>query len=180
MEVAVRKKIRRIITILGTAAMIFTVTACGNRMDTMQPAASYVADFFDIPDTVTGIERLLLKDDMAYMCCLEEDGSSYLAAMDIDDGKFLKQDLDVDASVSLLDFGFAPDNSIWAVCLEKAGGYSLRKFDNSGSQVQSVDLAGVMDTPVISAVGRDLNLSIDIEGNICVAAKGGRPFLIFS
>ena len=65
MEVAMRKKIRRIITILGTTAMIFTVTACGNRMDTVQPAASYVADFFDIPYTVTGIERLLLKDDMA-------------------------------------------------------------------------------------------------------------------
>ena len=172
-----RKKIRRIITILGTTAMIFTVTACGNRMDTMQPAASYVADFFDIPDTVTGIERLLLKDDMAYLCCLEEDGTSYLAAMDIDDGKFLKQNLDLDASVSLLDFGFAPDNSIWAVCLEKAGGYSLRKFDNSGSQVQSVDLAGVMDSPVISAVGRDLFLSIDMEGNICVAAKGGNTLV---
>ena len=121
-----RKKIRRIITILGTTAMIFTITACGNRMDTVQPAASYVADFFDIPDTVTGIERLLLKDDMAYMCYLEADGTSYLAAMDIDDGKFLKQNLDLDASVSLLDFGFAPDNSIWAVCLEQAGVYSLR------------------------------------------------------
>lgn len=167
-----RKKIKRIFRILGTTAMIFTVSACGNRMDTMQPASSYVTDFFDIPDTVTGIERLLLKDDMAYMCCLEEEGTSYLAAMDIDDGKFLKQNLDLDISVSLLDFGFAPDNSIWAVCLEKAGGYSLRKFDNSGSLVQSVDLEGVMDTPVISAVGRDLFLSIDLEGNICVAAKG--------
>ena len=60
-------------------------------MDAMQPDSSYVADFFDIPDSVTGIERLLLKDDMAYMCCLEEDGTSYLAAMNIDDGKFLKQ-----------------------------------------------------------------------------------------
>ena len=67
MEVAMRKKIRRIFTILGTTALIFTLTACGNRMDTMQPAASYVADFFDIPDTVTGIERLLIKDAMAYM-----------------------------------------------------------------------------------------------------------------
>ena len=143
----------------------------------MQPASSYVTDFFDIPDTVTGIERLLLKDDMAYMCCLEEEGTSYLAAMDIDDGKFLKQNLDLDISVSLLDFGFAPDNSIWAVCLEKAGGYSLRKFDNSGSLVQSVDLEGVMDTPVISAVGRDLFLSIDLEGNICVAAKGGNTLV---
>ena len=161
MEVAVRKKLRRIFTIMGTTALIFTITACGNRMDAMQPDSSYVADFFDIPDSVTGIERLLLKDDMAYMCCLEEDGTSYLAAMNIDDGKFLKQNLELDASVSLLDFGFAPDNSIWAVCLEKAGGYSLRKFDNSGSQVQSVDLAGVMDSPVISAVGRDLFLSID-------------------
>ncbi len=85
-------------------------------MDAMQPDSSYVADFFDIPDSVTGIERLLLKDDMAYMCCLEEDGTSYLAAMNIDDGKFLKQNLELDASVSLLDFGFAPDNSIWAVC----------------------------------------------------------------
>ena len=45
-------------------------------MDAMQPDSSYVADFFDIPDSVTGIERLLLKDDMAYMCCLEEDGTS--------------------------------------------------------------------------------------------------------
>ena len=172
MEVAVRKKLRRIFTIMGTTALIFTITACGNRMDAMQPDSSYVADFFDIPDSVTGIERLLLKDDMAYMCCLEEDGTSYLAAMNIDDGKFLKQNLELDASVSLLDFGFAPDNSIWAVCLEQAGVYSLRKFDNSGSLVQSVDLAGVMDTSVISAVGRDLFLSIDREGNICVAAKG--------
>lgn len=172
MEVAVRKKLRRIFTILGTTALIFTITACGNRMDAVQPDSSYVADFFDIPDSVTGIERLLLKDDMAYMCCLEEDGTSYLAAMNIDDGKFLKQNLELDASVSLLDFGFAPDNSIWAVCLEQAGVYSLRKFDNSGSLVQSVDLAGVMDTSVISAVGRDLFLSIDREGNICVAAKG--------
>ena len=62
MEVAMRKKIRRIITILGTTAMIFTVTACGNRMDTMQPAASYVADFFDIPDTVAGIEKMCIRD----------------------------------------------------------------------------------------------------------------------
>ena len=126
MEVAVRKKLRRIFTIMGTTALIFTITACGNRMDAMQPDSSYVADFFDIPDSVTGIERILLKDDMAYMCCLEEDGTSYLAAMNIDDGKFLKQNLELDASVSLLDFGFAPDNSIWAVCLEQAGVYSLR------------------------------------------------------
>ena len=69
MEVAVRKKLRRIFTIMGTTALIFTITACGNRMDAMQPDSSYVADFFDIPDSVTGIERLLLKDDMAYMCC---------------------------------------------------------------------------------------------------------------
>ena len=103
MEVAVRKKLRRIFTIMGTTALIFTITACGNRMDAMQPDSSYVADFFDIPDSVTGIERILLKDDMAYMCYLE-----------------------LDASVSLLDFGFAPDNSIWAVCLEQAGVYSLR------------------------------------------------------
>ena len=172
-----RKKIRRIFTILGTTALIFTLTACGNRMDTMQPAASYVADFFDIPDTVTGIERLLIKDDMAYMCCLEEDGTSYLAAMDIGDGRFLRQNLNVDSSVSLLDFGFAPDNSIWTVCLEAADGYSLRKFDNSGTQVQSVDLAGVMDTALLSAVGRDLFLSIDGEGNFCVAAKGGNTLV---
>ncbi len=177
MEMAMRKKIRRIFTILGTTALIFTLTACGNRMDTMQPAASYVADFFDIPDTVTGIERLLIKDDMAYMCCLEEDGTSYLAAMDIGDGRFLRQNLNVDSSVSLLDFGFAPDNSIWTVCLEEAGGYSLRKFDNSGSPVQSVDLAGVMDTSVLSAAGRDLFLSIDGEGNICVAVKGGNTLV---
>ena len=86
--VAVRKKLRRILQYWGTTALIFTITACGNRMDAMQPDSSYVADFFDIPDSVTGIERLLLKDDMAYMCCLEEDGTSYLAAMNIDDGKF--------------------------------------------------------------------------------------------
>lgn len=168
-----RKKIKRIFTILGMTAMIFTVTACGNRANTMKPGASYVADFFDIPDTVTEIERLLIKDDTAYMCCLEAEGTSYLAAMDVDDGKFWKQRLELDASVSLLDFGFAPDNSIWAVCQDQAGDYSLRKFDGSGLQVQSVDLAGVMDTSVISVIGRDLFLSIDTEGNICVAAKCG-------
>ena len=37
MEVAVRKKLRRIFTILGTTAMIFTMTACGNLMDATQP-----------------------------------------------------------------------------------------------------------------------------------------------
>lgn len=35
MEVAVRKKLRRIFTIMGTTALIFTITACGNRMDAM-------------------------------------------------------------------------------------------------------------------------------------------------
>ena len=45
MEVAVRKKLRRIFTIMGTTALIFTITACGNRMDAMQLDSSYVADF---------------------------------------------------------------------------------------------------------------------------------------
>ena len=88
MEVAVRKKLRRIFTIMGTTALIFTITACGNRMDAMRPGFFLCCRLFDFPDSVTGIERLLLKDDMAYMCCLEEDGTSYLAAMNIDVGKF--------------------------------------------------------------------------------------------
>ena len=47
MEVAVRKKLRRIFDNNGNNSTDFSpITACGNRMDAMQPDSSYVADFF--------------------------------------------------------------------------------------------------------------------------------------
>ena len=52
---------RQGITVLGLAAMLLGLTACGKQAGIAQCDASYVASFYDIPDTVTGISRLLIK-----------------------------------------------------------------------------------------------------------------------
>lgn len=75
----------------GLAILLFCLTACGKQNDTVESTTSYVASFFGIPDEVTGISRMLIKDDTAYMCCSEESGISYLASMSMDDGNFQKQ-----------------------------------------------------------------------------------------
>lgn len=174
MEVAAtRKKMKWALAILGLVTMIFTMTACGNHADAVENATSYVADFFDIPDTVVEIKRVLIKDDTTYVCCQETDGITYLASINIDNGEFQKQNLELEDSAALLDFGFDSNNGMWGICQEQAGSYSLKRFDSGGFQVQSVDLAGVLDASVLSENGRDLFLSVDSEGNVCVAVKCG-------
>ena len=50
--------------------MLLGLTACGKQAGIEKSDASYVASFYDIPDIVTGISRLLIKDNAAYMCVL--------------------------------------------------------------------------------------------------------------
>ena len=114
------KMTRQGITVLGLAAMLLGLTACGKQAGIEKSDASYVASFYDIPDTVTGISRLLIKDNAAYMCCSEANGVSYLASMTVEDGGFQKLTLTMEASASLLDFAFDPKGNIWAVTMEEA------------------------------------------------------------
>ena len=93
--------------------------------------------FFDIPDTVADISRLLIKDNTAYMCCFEESGISYLASMTVGDGEFQKLPLEVEASTSLLDFAFDSKGSTWAVCMDDTDRYSLKKFNRDGQVIQT-------------------------------------------
>ena len=121
------KMIRQVLTVLGLTGMLFSMTACGKQTKTEAPEASYIASFFDIPDTVAYISRLLIKDNTAYMCCFEESGISYLASMTVGDGEFQKLPLEVEASTSLLDFAFDSKGSTWAVCMDDTDRYSLKK-----------------------------------------------------
>ncbi len=161
------------ITALGLAAMLLGVTACGKQADIKKTDASYVASFYDVPDAVTGISRLLIKDNIAYMCCSEANGVSYLASMTADDGGFQKLPLAVESSASLLDFAFDPKGNIWAVTMEDAGSYHLKKFDESGREAQTVGLTELLDASAPSSIERELFMSIDVQGNICVAEKSG-------
>ena len=54
------KMIRQVLTVLGLTGMLFSMTACGKQTKTEAPEASYIASFFDIPDTVAYISRLLI------------------------------------------------------------------------------------------------------------------------
>lgn len=168
-----RKRIRHAFTTLVLAIMLFCVTACGKQADREKSDTSYVARFFDIPDTVTGISRLLIKEDTAYMCCSEETGVSYLASVMADGRNFQKQPLEMEDSVSLLDFAFDGAGNTWTVCMDHAGNYCLKKFDKSGMEVQSVDMTEVLQPSAVSGSVRNLFLSIDAEENICVAEKSG-------
>ena len=165
------KMIRQVLTVLGLTGMLFSMTACGKQTKTEAPEASYIASFFDIPDTVADISRLLIKDNTAYMCCFEESGISYLASMTVGDGEFQKLPLEVEASTSLLDFAFDSKGSTWAVCMDDTDRYSLKKFDRDGQVIQNIDLNEVLETTNAAGAGRDLFLSIDAEGYICVAEK---------
>lgn len=167
------KMTRQGITVLGLAAMLLGLTACGKQAGIEKSDASYVASFYDIPDTVTGISRLLIKDNAAYMCCSEANGVSYLASMTVDDGGFQKLPLTMEASESLLDFAFDPKGNIWAVTMEAAGSYHLKKFDKNGRKAQTVELTELLDASAPSSIESELFMSIDAQGNICVAEKSG-------
>ena len=165
--------IRHSFTALGLAILLMGATACGKQADTEENDTSYVAAYFAVPDAVTGISRLLIKDDTAYICCIEENGASYLASMAADGGDFQKQPIEVDDSVSLLDFAFDSTGNIWTICTDHAGSYRLNKFDESGKAVQSVALTEILEPSAISGAVRNLFLSIDAEGNICIVEKSG-------
>ena len=135
------KMLQRNISMLCLIAMLFSMTACGHNTKDEEAPESYVASFFDIPDSVTYISRLLISDNKAYVCCQEGNEVSYLAAISIDNGDFQKLPLVFEDSTVLLDFGIDQHGSIWAVCKDNAGGYSLKKFDSSNAAVQSVDLS---------------------------------------
>lgn len=81
---------------------------------------------YESPDTVTGISRLLIKEDTAYMCCSEKRGVSYLASVMADGRNFQKQPLEMEDSVSLLDFTFDGAGNTWTVCMDYAGNYCLK------------------------------------------------------
>lgn len=168
-----RKRLRHGFAMVGLAILIFCLTACGKQNDTEKSTTSYVASFFGIPDEVTGISRMLIKGDTAYMCCSEESGISYLASMSMDDGNFQKQPMEMEESAVLLDFAFDVDGNIWIVCMAQADSYCLKRYDESGREIQSVDLMGILKPSDISGAARCLFLSIDAEGNICVAEKSG-------
>lgn len=168
-----RKRLRHGFAIMGLAILFFCLTACGKQNDTEKSTTSYVASFFDIPDEVTGISRMLIKDDTAYMVCSEESGISYLASMSMDDGNFQKQPMEMEESAVFLDFAFDIAGNIWTVCMPQADSYCLKKYDESRREIQSVDLMGILEPSDISGAARCLFLSIDAEGNICVAEKSG-------
>lgn len=168
-----RKIIRHGLTVLSLAILLFCVTACGKQTDTEKSDTSYIASFFDIPDTVTGISRLLMKENTAYMCCSENNGVSYLASMEADGGDFQKQPLEIEDSISLLDFAFDKAGNTWIVCMDHAGSYCLKKFGKNGMAVQTVDLMKVLEPLAVTGTIRNLFLSIDAEGNICIAEKSG-------
>lgn len=167
------KRIRQGFIAAGLAAMLLCGASCARQTETGQSGASYVVDFYEIPDTVTGIKRLLIKDDTAYLCCTEETGSSYLASMTADGGEFQKLPLELEASDSLLDFAFDSKGGTWTVCMDAAGGYRLKEFDKNGMAVQDIDLTQALDKQAASEAGRELFLSIDAKGNMCVAEKSG-------
>ena len=62
--------IRHSFTALGLAILLMGATACGKQADTEENDTSYVAAYFAVPDAVTGISRLLIKDDTAYISCI--------------------------------------------------------------------------------------------------------------
>ncbi len=165
------KQLHRSFTILCLMTIFFTMTGCSHNTKDDETGESYVASFFDIPDEVKGISRLLTSDETAYMCCSEDDEVSYIASISMDGSDFQKLPLQTEDSIEFLDFGIDQQGGIWTVCWDHARGYSLRKFDSSNSLVQSVDLTSVLDDAVLSSVGRDLFMSIDAEGHICLAAK---------
>lgn len=167
------KMIRKGITALGLAAMLLGTTACGKQTEIPKSDVSYDAGFYEIPDTVTGISRLLTKDNVAYLCCSEENGSSCLASMTADDGSFQKLPLDMEASESLLDFAFDSEGNIWTVVLGDEGSFQLKKFDKNGAGLQTVELTGILDASAASSSERKLFMSIDAQGNMCVAEKSG-------
>lgn len=168
-----RKRLRHGFAIVGLAILLFCLTACRKQNNTEESNTSYVASFFGITDEVTGISRMLIKDDTAYMCCSEESGISYLASMSIDDGNFQKQPIEMKESAVLLDFAFDMDGNIWTVCMAQTDNYCLKRYDESGREIQSVDLMGILEPSDIFGAARCLFLSIDAEGNICVAEKSG-------
>ena len=158
-------------------AVFFSLTACNKdteRNDIKNNEVenqSYIASFFDIPETVTDVSRLQVYNNKAYLCCSETDTASFLAAIDIDSREFQKLPLDGDSSINILDFGIDLSGNIWAACSSRDEGYSLRKLDISGAALNYVDLSSIIDATVVSAVGSEVFLSIDSSGNICVAIK---------
>ena len=59
------KMLQRNISMLCLIAMLFSMTACGHNTKDEEAPESYVASFFDIPDSVTYISRLLISDNKA-------------------------------------------------------------------------------------------------------------------
>lgn len=124
----IMKQLHRSFTILCLIAVIFSMTACSQNTKSEETDESYVASFFDIPDEVKSVSRLLINDETAYMCCSEDEEVSYIASISMDGSNFQKLPLQTEDSILFLDFGIDQQGSIWAVCWDHGGGYSLKKI----------------------------------------------------
>lgn len=131
----------------------------------------YKASFFDIPAEITDVSRLLLRDGNAYLCCAEGESASYIGSLSLADGSFTKLPVNSDAALTLLDFAIGGDGGLSVLCRDAAGGsYSLKAFDMSGAELQTIELQNVVDT----TGAQELFLSADSDGNLAVAVKGER------
>ena len=171
-----RKAIFWVFVLLSMMTILFTLSGCKEEAESIEEdTQSYTAESVGIPDAITDISRLYINNNLAYLCCTEVENNgestSYLATMTLGKGEFDKLSLDTETSTQFMDFGIDVLGDIWAVCHDVSGKYSLREFDRDGNTIKTVDLSSVLDADVISQAGAKLFMSIDSEGNICVAMK---------
>lgn len=175
------KLLRRPLAFLCLLSMLVMTGACGKASGDEPDKQSYTANNFEIPKEITDVSRLLINNETAYVCCTESDENnetvSFIASMSLDNGNFQKLPLEIDNTVNLLDFGIDQDNNIWAVCKDSSETYTLRKFNNSGTALQSAQLSGILDSKAAAAPDNELFLSIDANGNIGVAIKDASTYM---
>lgn len=171
--------LHRVSAFLLFISMLIAMTACGGEDtndDDDSQNQSFDTSYMKIPDEVTNISRFLIRGDTAYFCCEEieddEKGAiSYVATMSMESGDFEK--LSLDTADELIDIAIDSDNNIWVLCQSDSEIYTLTQFDSGGAVLQSTDVSDVFDSDIVFASDTLPFLSLDADGNICVAVKYG-------
>lgn len=132
-----------------------------------------------LPEEVTKVTRFIVHNDIAYICAQMGGGNtgestSCIATMGLDKSDY-KQLIDpLDASHELRDFAIDTTGNIWAVSTINSKTASLLQFSDSGTLLQSIDLAPIFGDGITMNLDTTLFLNLDASGNIYVTVRDAK------
>lgn len=184
---------KRIISCLLILLMPLSLSACGEAVESeqgsqgsMSEETGYILSHYQkLPESVTHISRCFLEGDKIYLCCWEEadpeNAAYYAATIYIDGSGFQKLSLEHTDEAIMLDIAPDGQGGLWCLFLtsggEETSSYTLCGFDSKGRLTLEKPLnAFLEEAGALRYAGRDVYLTADGEGNLCVTVKSSKTY----